>query len=101
LSHASNAQGQPIPAITLPSNFALGHSLIDQDLRVGKKFSWREKIGLDVFAERFNCLNIANLGGYSGDLAQPSSFGQATSRIFQVFGSGGPRAFQLGSRLSF
>lgn len=38
--------------------------------------------------------------GYSGDLAS-AGFGQPTSRATQVFGSGGPRAFQLAMRVSF
>jgi len=32
---------------------------------------------------------------------QTFSFGQPTSRAGQVFGSGGPRAFQLGGRFQF
>ena len=54
-----------------------------------------------VFGEVFNVLNIANLSGYSGNLQQPAAFGQPTSRATQIFGSGGPRAFQFGVRLAF
>jgi NAD(P)-dependent dehydrogenase (short-subunit alcohol dehydrogenase family) len=35
-----------------------------------------------------------------GDLLDPG-FGQPTSRVTQVFGSGGPRAFQIAARVSF
>src|SRR5256885_13341205 len=42
----------------------------------------------------FRSLNIANLTGHSTDLLQTSAFGQPASRTTQVFGSGGPRAFQ-------
>jgi hypothetical protein len=49
----------------------------------------------------FNAFNYANLGGYSYDLTNPASFGVPTSRAGQVFGSGGPRAFQIGARLEF
>ena len=56
---------------------------------------------MNVFAEAFNLLNIANLTGYSTDLLQSSAFGQPAARATQVFGSGGPRAFQLGARFSF
>jgi hypothetical protein len=38
---------------------------------------------------------------YSGNLANPATFGQPTARSDQVFGSGGPRAVQLGARLTF
>jgi len=39
--------------------------------------------------------------GYGSNLVNPEEFGQPGSRFTQVFGSGGPRAFQLGARLSF
>jgi hypothetical protein len=50
--------------------------------------------------EAFNLYNAANLSDYSGDLTKVA-FGQPTRRFDQVFGSGGPRAFQLGARVSF
>ena len=53
-----------------------------------------------LIGEAFNLYNAANLSGYSGDLTNPA-FGQPTSRFTQVFGSGGPRAFQLAARVSF
>lgn len=53
-----------------------------------------------VFAEVFNLFNIANLVAYSGDI-DSATFGQPSARFTQVFGSGGPRAFQLGARASF
>ena len=56
---------------------------------------------MNVFAEVFNLLNVANLTGYSTNLLESSAFGQPASRATQVFGSGGPRAFQLGARFSF
>ena len=52
-------------------------------------------------------LNYANLGGYVTNVDQVTptnqtfSFGQPTSRAGQVFGSGGPRAFQFAGRFSF
>jgi hypothetical protein len=54
-----------------------------------------------VLGEVFNLFNVANLAGYSGNLRETAGFGQPTSRVQQVFGSGGPRAFQLGARFSF
>ena len=69
----------------------------------------------------FNAFNIANLTGYSFNLDQAAagsvcqqgsvapgstgaigcSFGQATQRAGQTFGSAGPRAVQLGARFTF
>jgi hypothetical protein len=92
---------QPIPYLTLPSKYDFGQSFFDQDMRLTKTFSYRERWKLAAFVECFNCLNLANLSGYSGDLRNTASFMQPTSRIFQVFGSGGPRAIQLGTRFSF
>jgi hypothetical protein len=53
-----------------------------------------------LIGEVFNLFNTANLSGRSGNLLS-SGFGQAKSRVTQVFGSGGPRAFQFAARLSF
>ena len=54
-----------------------------------------------MFVEAFNIFNVANLGGFSYNLSNTSTFGQPTNRASQVFGSGGPRAFQLGGRFTF
>jgi hypothetical protein len=51
-------------------------------------------------AEAFNLYNAANLTGYTGDVTR-ADFGQPTGRFTQVFGSGGPRSFQLAMRVSF
>ena len=85
----------------------VGDNFSSQDVRLTKTFSYRERYKLSIFAEGFNILNIANLGGYSSNLDQVTptnqnfTFGQPTSRAGQVFGSGGPRAFQLGGRIQF
>jgi hypothetical protein len=54
-----------------------------------------------VFVEGFNVFNVANLGSFSYNLSNTATFGQPTDRASQVFGSGGPRAFQVGARLTF
>jgi hypothetical protein len=54
-----------------------------------------------LIGEVFNLFNTANLVQYGGNLADPSTFGQPGARFNQVFGSGGPRSFQLGVRLGF
>ncbi len=61
---------------------------------------FRERWRLSLIGEAFNLYNAANLSGYSGDLTS-TAFGQPTSRVTQVFGSGGPRAFQLATRINF
>jgi hypothetical protein len=95
-----DAGGNDIPSITLPSTFEFGDSFVTQDLRVSRDFRLHERWTMTLIAEAFNLFNIANLSGRSGDLRNPG-FGQATSRVTQVFGSGGPRSFQLAARLSF
>jgi len=91
---------QTFPAITLPANYDFGHNFNSQDLRVTKLFKWRERYELQVFGEAFNIFNFSNPTGYSGNLLDPG-FGLPTGRAGGTFGTGGPRAFQLGSRLSF
>ncbi len=95
-----DAQGGDIPAITLPSKFEFGDSFLTQDLRVSRDFALGERWRVMLIGEVFNLENIGNLSGRSGDLLS-GGFGQPTSRISQVFGSGGPRSFQVAARVSF
>jgi hypothetical protein len=101
-----DARGQNIPQLFLPSDYGLGDSFSTQDIRLTKTFAWRERYKVSVFAEMFNVFNIANLSGFNYRLdtvrsPQTFSFGQPTQRTTQVFGSGGPRALQLGARFNF
>jgi hypothetical protein len=91
---------QTFPKVTLPANFGLGDVFSSQDLRVTKLFRYRERAELQIFGEVFNLLNTANLSGYVDNLLSPG-FGQPSARFSGIFGTGGPRAFQLGTRLSF
>ena len=94
--------GQTAPPLVLPSNLEFNDAFFTQDLRVSRTFSFSsERVRLAVFGEVFNLFNIANLSGYSGNIANPAQFGQPGERFTQIFGSGGPRAFQLGMRVSF
>ena len=70
------------------------------DLRVSRSFDFSERWRLLIIGEVFNLYNAANLSGHSGNLTS-AAFGQPTTRATQIFGSGGPRAFQLATRLSF
>ena len=96
-----DARSQPIAALALPANYEFGDMFSSQDLRVTKTFGLGGTSRLAVFVEMFNVFNVANLGGYSFNLSNTATFGQPTNRASQVFGSGGPRAFQLGGRFTF
>ena len=104
-----DARGQTIPALILPPNYEFGDPTFNTDFRLTKEFSYKERYRLSIFGEMFNAFNIANLSGYSYSLnslnANPAkqafSFGQPTQRFGQVFGSGGPRAIQVGGRFTF
>ncbi|HBY59643.1 MAG TPA: hypothetical protein DEH78_07450, partial [Solibacterales bacterium] len=94
------SRNQVIPRLTLPATYSFGENFFSQDLRLTKSFLFRERYKLAVFGEAFNLFNVANLGGI-GSSVNSAGFGVPTSRAGQVFGSGGPRAFQLGARFSF
>jgi len=91
---------QTFPTVTLPQNFSTGHVFNSQDVRVTKFIKLGERFQWQVFGEVYNLLNTANLSGYSDNLLAPD-FGQPTARFSSIFGTGGPRSFQLGSRISF
>jgi hypothetical protein len=86
------------------------------DLRLSKNFRLTERFRLEVLAEAFNLFNKTNILGvtnanYSGffnvlvpDSNNPnlsSRFGTPVTTAGGVFGSGGPRAFQLGGKFTF
>lgn len=95
-----DARNQAIPQLTLPADYEFGDNFSSQDIRVTKTFNLRAD-KLAVFCEIFNVFNVANLGGYSFNLSNTATFGLPTNRASQVFGSGGPRAFQIGGRYTF
>jgi carboxypeptidase family protein len=91
---------QVINPITLPDQFSNGDSFITQDLRLTRKINLAEERRLWLISEVFNLFNISNLAGYNNVLNQVN-YGQPSARAGQVFGSGGPRAFQFAARLEF
>jgi hypothetical protein len=95
------SRNQTIPKLSLPANYSFGDNFSSQDIRLTKTLLFKERYKFNLFIEAFNVFNIANLGGISNSLNNPASFGIPTSRASQIFGSGGPRAFQLGGRFSF
>jgi len=101
-----DAQNRVVPQLKLPDNFEFGDTFSSQDIRVTKTFSLKEQFKISVFAEVFNVFNIANLSSFSFTVppatqADATTFGSPTQRSSQVFGSGGPRALQLGARVTF
>ena len=91
---------QVINPITLAEQFWSGDSFITQDLRLMRKVRIGESGTLSLIGEVFNVFNIASLSGYNNMLNQVN-YGQPSARAGQVFGSGGPRAFQFATRLQF
>jgi hypothetical protein len=91
---------QVLNPISLPDTFSSGDSFITQDIRLTRNLNLGETVTASLIAEGFNIFNIANTSGYSNMLNQVN-YGQASARAGQVFGSGGPRAFQFAARLQF
>jgi len=124
-----DAVGTAFPFVVLPNKFQPDDSFLTHDLRVTRNIKITEKVGLNLIAEGFNIFNIANLTDYGGTLnayirptpppaptpTNPNptgtpgrnptpnefTFGQPGNRVNPIFGTGGPRAFQLALRLSF
>ncbi len=106
--------GTALPYIILPDKFRHDDSFLSHDLRVTRIIRITEKVRLNLIVEGFNIFNIANLTGYGGGLnayVRPTAttpgrnpdftFGQPTGRVNPIFGTGGPRAFQLAARINF
>jgi Carboxypeptidase regulatory-like domain len=91
---------QIINPIVLPERFSNGDSFLTQDVRLTKRIRINRLAQLSLIGEVFNIFNVANLTGYSGVLNQPG-YGQPSARVGQVFGTGGPRAFQFAARVLF
>jgi hypothetical protein len=91
---------QVVNPITLPEQFSNGDSFITQDLRLTRRIQLGETIRLSLIGEVFNVFNVANVAGHSNVINQ-MNYGQPRDRAGQVFGSGGPRAFQFAARLQF
>jgi hypothetical protein len=119
LNTAGGVNGQPLPLVRDDARFNDGFSSFD--LRFSKVFKFSEKARLEPIIEVFNLFNVTNILGvsnvnYSGfsnvlarDSSDPtnagyrksSSFGQPVTAAGGVFGSGGPRAFQVAAKFSF
>jgi hypothetical protein len=112
---ASNGSlGTPLPMVSPTARF--NDTFNSFDLRLSREFHLTERFNLQAFGEVFNLFNKENILGtgnanYSGffnvlvpDQNNPnltSAFGRPASGAGGVFGSGGPRAFQLAAKLTF
>jgi hypothetical protein len=95
--------GATIPTLSLPSNYDLGTPVFSQDFRITREVAIRERYRISAFVEFFNAFNIANLVYNGSPTINSVAFGQPTGRVGQgsTFGSGGPRAVQVGTRFMF
>jgi hypothetical protein len=112
------------PGVLLPlvsNNAKFSDTFNSVDLRISRPFNVGKNTRIEPIVEVFNVFNVTNILGvsnlnYSGysnvlvrDNADPSTPGFLTSSAFGkpvttaggVFGSGGPRAFQLAARVTF
>jgi hypothetical protein len=102
-------QNQVMPLVALPDKFSNGDPFFSQDVRLTRLIRIGEKVKISLIAEAFNVFNIANLSGYGSGLnalaapgtLQQLTFGLPSNRVNQIFGTGGPRAFQFAARISF
>jgi outer membrane receptor protein involved in Fe transport len=101
------AHGGPLAHVN--SNIDLAHPFFTLDFRLVKRFSWKERYHVDIGWEAFNIFNHINIlgiantnyAGLQGNVESPN-FGQPLGVTpGGVFGTGGPRAFQLVSRFRF
>jgi hypothetical protein len=119
LNAAGGVGGQPLPLVRDDARF--NDSFSSLDLRVSKVFRLRERVRVEPLVEVFNLFNVTNVlgvsnvnySGYSNVLVRDSndpvspgflrssSFGQPITTAGGVFGSGGPRAFQFATRITF
>lgn len=95
-----DAHGSLLQLIVLPSQYELGDPLLTQDIRLSRDVRVTTTTQLTLIGEVFNVCNIANLSG-RGNNVLAAGFGQPKNRVSQVFGSGGPRAIEIGARLRF
>ncbi len=116
---AGGINGQLLPSVS--NNARFSDSFQSFDMRLSKDFRLHEGVNLEALGEVFNLLNQTNILGvsttnYSGfsnalvrDSNNPgdpgfmtsSQFGRPVNTAGGIFGSGGPRAFQLGAKLTF
>lgn len=104
-----NATLPPSQRIPLaPANARFNDDFSSLDLRFSKVFTFKERFKLEPIVEVFNLFNTTNILGVSntnysgfGNVLGTPNFGQPLTTAGGVFGSGGPRAFQIAGRFTF
>ena len=103
---AGGVNGQPLPLA--PAGAKFNDNFSSLDVRLTRVFKFGERVRLEPILEVFNIFNTTNVLGVSnsnysgyGNVLGAANFGQPVTTAGGVFGSGGPRAFQLGVRFSF
>jgi hypothetical protein len=114
INASGGVNGNPLPLVSPSARFS--DTFDSFDMRLSKGFRLSERFTLQAIAESFNLFNKTNILGtsknnYSGffnalvpdnnNPAVSSAFGTPVSQAGGVFGSGGPRAFQLAAKLTF
>jgi hypothetical protein len=119
LNASGGIDGVPLPLVGDDARFNDDFNALD--LRLSRRFTVGKSASLEAIVECFNVLNVSNIlgvsrsnySGFSNVLARDSSepgdpgflrstaFGHALTTAGGVFGTGGPRAFQLGLRAQF
>ncbi len=119
LNAAGGVAGELLPLVRNDARF--NDTFNSFDFRISKIFHVGERVEIEPLGEVFNLFNVTNVLGFSksnysgfsnvlvrdsNDSSNPgflhsSSFGQPVSTAGGVFGSGGPRAFQFGARVTF
>ncbi len=91
-----------------PANARFNDNFSSLDLRLSKVFTFKDRFRFEPIVEVFNLFNTTNILGVSntnysgfGNVLGAPSFGQPVSTAGGVFGSGGPRAFQIAGRFTF
>lgn len=107
INAAGGFNGQPLPLVANDARFSDNFNSLD--LRVARTFRFGEQFTVEPIVEVFNLFNVTNVlgvsntnySGFKNVLTPDASFGQPVTTAGGVFGSGGPRAFQLAVRASF
>ncbi|MBI4852292.1 MAG: TonB-dependent receptor [Acidobacteria bacterium] len=119
INMGGGVDGDPLPFVS--DDLKLGDGLTSLDLRINKGFKIKDSFFVQGIVEVFNVFNITNVRGsrnsnFSGiqnilvrdssivtdpGFLRASSFGRRIENAGGVFGTGGPRAFQIALRLSF